>query len=188
MPPLSEADAKKALLTLDDLSEGWKVDPDDDADADVKVTEGSAACKKFMEGPDDEAPTKVGTSFSQGEDAFLSSGVESYESSQAKKEWDADVKALTACDHFTLGDSDGFRIELEVKPVPIAELGDDTVAFHATGTVENVTLHLDLLGVRAGRNTAGITAMTFGDPAPRDKLEAMLETVVDRLDKLEDAA
>ena len=188
VPPLSEAQAKKALLTVADFSDGWKVDPDDDSDADIKMTKGAEACKKLAEDEDDEAPTDVTSSFSRGDEASVSSSIESYDSSDAKKRWDADLKIIKACHGFTMGDSDGFELALKVEPTQMADLGDDSAAFHATGTVEGFTVHLEALGVRVGRNVVGITAMSFGDRAPLEELEQMMETVLDRLDKIDDAA
>lgn len=187
VPPLSEAEAKKALLTVEDLPDGWKVDPDDDSDDDVKVIKGSKACKQIDE-EDDDAPTKVETSFTLDDEAFLSSGIESYDSAKAEKEWDADLAMLDDCRRFTLGDSDGFRVELKVRVTEIDDLGEDAALLYATGTVEGVRMHMDVLGVRDGRNVVGVSALAFGERAPRDQLTAMAQAVLDRLDRLEDIA
>lgn len=188
VPPLTEAVAKKALLTLEDLPDGWKVDPDDDSDDDIKVTKGSKACKEMVDDPDDDAPTKVESSFTLDDEAYLSSDVESYDSSQAKKEWDADLAMLDGCRRFTLGDSEDFSIELKVRKTDIDDLGDDAAALYATGTIQGITMHMDILGVREGRNVVGVSALTFGERAPRDQLTAMAKVVLNRLDRLEDTA
>jgi hypothetical protein len=188
IPPLSEADAKKALLTVKDLPEGWKVDPDDDSGDDVKVTKGSKACKEMVDDDDDDAPTKVETSFTLEDEAFLSSTIESYDSADAKKEWDADLEMLDGCRRFTMGDSDGFSIELRVRTTQIDDLGDDAALMYATGTVQGVRMHMDILGVREGRNVVGVSALAFGERAPREQLKILAKVVQDRLDRLEDTA
>jgi hypothetical protein len=187
-PALSEADAKKALLTLEDMSEGWQVDPDDGSDAGIKLTKGSKACKKLAGGAGDEAPTKVESSFASGEQRFLSSSVESYDSADAEKEWTADLEGFRACHEFTLGASDGVSIDVKVEPAPISDLGDESAAFRATGTLQGITLHMIFMGVRDGQNVAAVSALSFDEEAPRDRLETLMQVMLDRLDKLEGAA
>lgn len=188
IPPLSEADAKKALLTVKDLPDGWKIDPDDDSEDDVKVTKGPKACKEMVDDDDDDAPTKVDSSFTLRDEVFLSSTVESYDSADAKKEWEADLEMLDGCRRFTMGDSDGFSIELKVRTIRIDDLGDDAALMYATGTFQGVRMHMDILGVREGRNVVGVSVLAFGERAPRDKLKLLAKVVQDRLDQLEDTA
>ena len=187
--PLSKAQAQKALLTIDDFDSDWKVEPVDDAEAGITITKGSEACTVLAKGPDDEAPTKVESSFTRADQASMNDSVESYgDSSQATKEWRADLKTVSACHEFTLGGSGGLSVDVEVEPTAISDLGDEAAAFHATGTVEGVTMNLDLLSVRAGRNVVEITTLAFNDQPPRDKLEERVQTMLDRLEALDNAA
>ncbi len=78
-------------------------------------------------------------------------------------------------------------VEVEVEPTEVSDLGDEAAAFHATGTVQGVTMNLDLMTVRAGRNVVAITTLAFNDRPPRDKLEDKVKTMLDRLDALEGA-
>ena len=187
-PALSAADAKKALLTLEDMSEGWQVDPDDGSDADIKLTKGSEACKKLAGGADDEAPTKVESSFASGDQRFLGSSIESYDSADAEKQWTADLEGFRACHEFTLGASDGVSIDVKVEAAPISDLGDESAAFRATGTFQGVTLHMIFMGARDGQNVAAVSALSFDEEAPRDRLETLIQVMLDRLDSIEGAA
>jgi hypothetical protein len=185
---LSEVEAKKALLTIADFESDWKADPADDAGADITITKGSPACTMLAKGPGDEAPTKVESSFTRDDGASMSDSVESYDdSARAKQEWRADLKAISACHDFTLGGSDAPSVELKLEPTAISDLGDDAAAFRAYGTAQGVTLNLDVLRVRAGRNVVALTTLALDERAPRDRLEQRVRTMLERLDALDSA-
>jgi hypothetical protein len=187
--PLTKAQAQKALLTIGDFESDWKAEPVDDSDAGITITKGDESCTALANGPDDRAPTQVESSFSRADQASMNDTVQSYDnSSQAKKTWRARLNAARACHAFTLGGPDGASVEVEVEPTEVSDLGDEAAAFHATGTVQGVTMNLDLMTVRTGRNVVAITTLAFNDRPPRDKLEDKVTTMLDRLDKLGDAA
>ncbi len=186
--PLTKAQAQKALLTIDDFESDWKAEPVDDSEAGITITRGDESCTALANGPDDEAPTTVESSFTRADEASMNDTVESYDdSSQAKKKWRARLDAARACHGFTLGSPDGASVEVEVEPTAVSDLGDEAAAFHATGTVQGVTMNLDLVTVRTGRNVVAITTLAFNDRPPRDKLEDKVKTMLDRLDHLEGA-
>ncbi|MDX6233844.1 MAG: hypothetical protein QOH68_2921 [Nocardioidaceae bacterium] len=185
---LSEVEAKKALLTIDDFESDWKADPADDADADITITKGSPACTMLVKGPGDEAPTKVESSFTRDDGASMGDRVESYDNTpRAEHVWSADLRAISACHDFTLGGSDAPSIELKLEPTAISDLGDDAAAFRAYGTSQGVTMNLDVLRVRAGRNVVALTTVALNERAPRDRLEERVRTILDRLDALDSA-
>jgi len=187
--PLSKAEAQKALLTIDDFESDWKAVPVDDSAAGITITKGDASCSALANGPDDKAPTTVESSFSRADQASMDDTVESYGSSaKATKAWRARLEDVSACHAFTLGGSGTPSVEVEVKPAVVSDLGDEAAAFQATGTVQGATMNLDLVTVRAGRNVVAITTLAFDDRPPRDKLEEKLQTMLDRLDALDDAS
>jgi len=170
--PLSEAQAQKALLTIGDFESDWKAEPVDDSDAGITITQGDPSCSVLAKGPDDKAPTEVESSFTRADQASMSDTIESYDdSSQAKTQWRARLKAVSACHAFTLGGSGTPSVEVQVEPTDVSDLGDEAAAFRATGTVQGVTMNLDLMTVRIGRNVVAITTLAFNDRPPRDKLE-----------------
>ncbi|VXA99895.1 hypothetical protein [Aeromicrobium sp. 9AM] len=181
--PLSKAQAQKALLTIDDFESDWKAEPVDDSAAGITITKGDESCNALANGPHDNAPTQVESSFSRADQASMNDTVESYDdSSQATKKWRARLKAARACHAFTLGGPDGSSVEVAVEPTEVSDLGDEAAAFHATGTVQGVTMNLDLITVRTGRNVVAITTLAFNDRPPRDKLEDKVNTMLDRLE------
>ena len=187
--PLSKAQAAKALLTIGDFESDWKAEPADDSDAGITITEGDASCSVLANGPDDKAPTEVESSFTRADQASMNDTVESYGSSaKATEEWRDHLKAIAACHTFTVGGSGTPSVEVEVTPSEVSDLGDEAAAFQATGTVQGVTMNLDLMTVRTGRNVVAITTLAFNDRPPRDKLEEKVQTMLDRLDALDDAS
>ena len=187
--PLSKAQAAKALLTIGDFESDWKAEPADDSDAGITITRGDPSCSVLAHGPDDKAPTEVESSFTRADQASMSDTIESYDdSSQANTQWRARLKALSACHAFTLGGSGNPSVEVQVEPAEVGDLGDEAAAFQATGTVQGVTMNLDLMTVRTGRNVVAITTLAFNDRPPRDKLEEKVQTMLDRLDALDDAS
>ncbi|KAA1397472.1 hypothetical protein [Aeromicrobium ginsengisoli] len=187
--PLSKAKAQKALLTIADFESDWKAAPVDDTDAAITITKGDTSCSTLANGPDDKAPTKVESSFSRADEASMNDTVESYgDSSKATTQWRAHLKAISACRTFTIGGSGTPSVDVEVTPTEVSDLGDEAAAFHATGTVQGVTMNLDLVTVRAGRNVVAITTLAFNDQPPRDTLEEKVTTMLDRLDAVDDAS
>ncbi|KRC64632.1 hypothetical protein ASE12_07550 [Aeromicrobium sp. Root236] len=187
--PLSKVQAQKALLTIGDFESDWKAVPVDDSDAAITITKGDPSCSALANGPGDKAPTSVESSFSRADQASMDDTVESYGSSaKATKEWRAHLKDISACHAFTLGGSGTPSVEVEVTPAEVTDLGDEAAAFQATGTVQGVTMNLDLVTVRTGRNVVAITTLAFNDRPPRDKLEQKVQTMLDRLDALDDAS
>src|SRR5687768_2902335 len=96
-PPLTEAQAKKALFTVADFPKGWTRDADDEStdestDGDTMVTRGSKACKRLVDGPDDDAPTSLDRTFSSpDESTTIGHSIESYSEDDAWREFNRDV-------------------------------------------------------------------------------------------------
>jgi hypothetical protein len=184
-PPLTKAQAKKALLTRADFPKGWTRDADESTD-DTKVTRGSKACKQVVDGPDDEAPTQLERAFtSPDETTTIGHSIESYVEGEARREFNRDVLMIDACDRFTLGDGKDFSVRFTLGLVHFKDMGDDSAAYQAVGNlVPGVKVFVDSAAVRVGQNVVAITSFRVGSAIPDRKLRNYLKLAIAKLDKV----
>ena len=141
------ATLKSALLTVQDFPTGWKTTPVSDSES-----EASGDCGDRLEAFDDAHPdSKI-----KAEAAFESDSDEIDEELMAF----TDIDALTAdvaeyisiirgCTTIELQVGDD-EVKLSVSELSFPRLGDESLAYSATGKIDGVSIELNLVMVRLG--------------------------------------
>lgn len=185
---LSQEKADGALLTLEDVGEGFvdSTGPDDeDEDSDL-------GCLSGIEDLDDlEADTTAEVNFDAETESSLRSvlsGVKSFEDEATPTGALEDFRASVAeCDTVNVTDPSGFNLALEVTAVDGETIGDVDDQVHLTGTGQvstgpTQTYSYDLVYVvsRVGNNLSVVGVIDLGVKG-EDVAESLTETAIERL-------
>lgn len=187
---LTDAQAKAAVLTIQDMPSGWSQQPNDDDDSDDEgSTYEPAECQEVIDAldEDDEDPVAeaevtfnnggpFGTTFNE----TVSSYAEEGDAEAAQKVADA----FSKCPKFTETAKDGTVSTYTVSPMSFPNLGDQTLAFAMTVESEGFTVNLNAVWIGIGHNAialfnGGVTGASGAD------LEQFAHKAIARL---EDAA
>ncbi len=179
---LTAAQAKRALLTLDDMPTGWTQEkPDSDDDDDETVT--PKRCQALLDAIDKQGDpvTEAEAAFSAGDfGPNLDQSVGSWSTSQLsvlKKMADA----FRQCPKFTSTSKDGTSATFQASGLSFPNLGDRTLALRLKTKSDGLTVVLDVVYIVKGNN--GIALMTSGlQPLDGATLEKLARKAVTRLD------
>lgn len=184
---LTQESADGALLTLDDVGEGFvdSTQPDDDEDSDL-------GCLSGIDDLDDlDAETEAEVSFDAETDGSLRSvlsGVKSFEDTATVTDaLETFRTAVEGCDEVNVTDPTGFNLALTVTVDEGAEIGDvdDQVRLTGTGQVstgptETYSYDLAFVASRVDNNLSVVGVIDFGAPGEA-VVDALTETAIERL-------
>ncbi|MDO9496580.1 MAG: hypothetical protein Q7J48_12830 [Nocardioides sp.] len=184
---LTQESADSALLTLDDVGEGFteSTKPDDDDDSDLGCLSGINDLDNL------ESDTRAEVSFDADGDTALRSilsGVSSFEDTATITDAFDDFRSgVEDCDAVDITDPDGFRITLDVTVDDGDNLGDvdDQIRLTGTGEVssgptETYPYALAFVASRIDNNLSMVGLIDFGEPG-EDIIDTLTETAVERL-------
>lgn len=183
---LSEDEATSALLTLEDLGEGFTDSgpSEDDADPDLGCLSG------INDLSDVAAETEVETNFdSESETALRSvlTGVNSYADTATLEEAFADFRSsLEGCESIDVTDESGLNINLDVTIEDEPGLGesDEQVQFTGTGSVagqgQNFSYDITFTATRIANNLTVVGVVDVGSQGD-DVIDALTETATANL-------
>lgn len=191
--PLSQQQAQDALLTVEDLPDGWSAlpadedGPDGGGDPGASDSEGTidpAACDDVLDAleadvgdPDVEA--EIGFTRT-AEGTLLSQTVASYPDDVDPGFLETIEDAFTECPSFTSTDAAGQVSRVTVSPLSLPDLGDQTLAVSTTYETPSVAVTYDLVFVVTGYNV--LTLVSGGlDGADDDELRDTAEAAVAKL-------
>lgn len=172
---LTKQQATEALLSLDDLGDGFKVAEDDDDD------DSSMGCLDDFEGIDDvvgEPTVEAEADYEADTEISLPgvlSAVASFESDAPAKKGMSEIrKALTDCTEVEQTDDDGtqFRLTIASDDKKAGPEADDQVNLSANGTVTTqgltvpMAVHMSIIRVANHVTMSGI--VTMGEEARED--------------------
>lgn len=187
--PLTDAQIKKALLTVDDLPSGWTASPDEDEeddDSDAETDSASAECKKLMDAMEGDDSTKA---FGKGEaefqggewGPFLSQSVSSMKGDEIEKSMDSFRDAFQACDSFTQTDDEGVKTEFKIADMSFPDLGDDTIALKMSAEAMGIPVDIPLVVVRVDQNVILLASVGLGEGMSSADLEKVARTAVTKV-------
>lgn len=184
---LTEAQAKAALLAVEDMPSGWTLgeDDDDEGDSDDEVT--PPRCDDVLDALDDETAEP-----SVKEEINLNKGgafgtIFSETISSFPEELDDDVlqkvaDALSDCSSFSSVDKEGVKSDFKVAPLSMSNLGDASLAMNMTIDSEGFSVSMNLLMVQIGHN--GITLLNGGlTGADGAELEELGKLAIQKLEQ-----
>jgi hypothetical protein len=178
---LTTAQAKNALLTLDDMPTGWtqeKPDPDDD---DTKVT--PDRCSAIMNAVD-----KQGKPLAHADASFDAGGLgpqlEESVTSWPKSQLPILSKltdAFRQCPKFTSTSKDGSSATFQASGLSFPNVADRTLALRLKAKSDGIDVVIDLIYIAKGNN--GITLLVSGlQPLGGATLESLARKAVAHLD------
>ncbi|MDP2772889.1 MAG: hypothetical protein Q8O61_04975 [Nocardioides sp.] len=184
---LTQESADGALLTLDDVGEGFVegTEPEDEEDSDLGCLSGINDLDNL------EPETKAKVSFdAEGTTSLRSvlSGVSSFEDTATLTEAFDDFRAgVEACESVDVTDDTGFNVVLTVDVEDGDAIGDvdDQIRFTGTGEVstgptETYSYELAFVASRIDNNLSVVGLIDLG-AAGEDIIDTLTETAVDRL-------
>jgi hypothetical protein len=160
---LTEAQAKAALLTPRDLPKGWVInEPEAEEDDDTDDTVTPKRCDTILSALEEstgDAPVEAEVEFTKKGELFssITETISSYD-----EEIDGDAlgdlaAALTECPTFTTIDGEGTESKITIKPMSIANLGDQSLAFGMTVDLgEGWKIPMSVLFVNVGHNSIAL--------------------------------
>lgn len=158
---LTEAQLQAALLTVPELPTGYTAaaaeeEEEDDSEATGNSDECSAKFEELGEAEGQEAASAE-ASFEGGFGVVLEQGLESYEDEETvSQRFDDVVEVLSECQAFSSTDDDGVTTDFTIGALSFPKLGDDTVALAVTGKTPDISVSLNFVVVRLGRNVMSI--------------------------------
>jgi hypothetical protein len=181
-PVLSAAQAKRALLTLNDMPTGSKVWPgkgEGEADGD-DGTVTPKRCQALLGKVDDGKPVAKAKAAFSSDANLLEESVTSYSTPQAAA-LNRLAYAFRQCPKFTSTEKDGTSMTFRASSLSFPKLGDRTVALRLKFRTSGVTAVLDVVCIAKGNNGILLTA---GGLHPLDSatLEKLARKSVARLD------
>lgn len=183
---LSQAEARAALLTVQEMPTGWSKDANSkESDTDTKVS--PASCQKEFDAMDakagdDKPASKARVTFTQGGMAgpTLEMSVESY-AKERRDDWAKDAtKLLTKCSHLTLTDPDGTRASVDFVPMSFPNLGERTVALRMKVKTQGIEAVADLVAVATGHTMTSFATAGL-QPVPGTTLEKIARSGMAKL-------
>lgn len=193
---LDESQVEAALLTIDDLPDGWAINPDasdvldgDDGDGDGKG--GAPGCLGEVEDGETFEPLAESSVEFEVDDGFgvpaLSSSVATFASEdEVSDQMDKLREVLSDCDPIDYTDpDDGTQISLtfETDDEPSSPDVDEQLNLTATGTISSgleFPFSLWMSVARIGNNTTSVMITDLGDEAG-EALDPYTAIAVDRL-------
>jgi hypothetical protein len=179
---LTAAQAKSALLTLDDMPTGWtQSKPEADDDEDPTVT--PKRCSAVLDAVDQQGKplAEAEATFSPGDlGPQLDHTVSSWPRSQVPV-----LNKLTAafrqCPKFTSTSADGSSATFQASGLSFPNVGDRTLALRLKAKSDGINLVMDVIYIAKGNN--GIALMVTGfQPLDGATLEKLARKAVARLD------
>jgi hypothetical protein len=177
---LSAAQAKRALLTLEDMPTGWvqeKPEPDDD---DETVT--PKRCAAVFDAIVEQDPlAEAEATFSAGDfGPSLEHSVSAWPSSRvpALKQIS---QALGQCPKFTSTSKDGTTATFQAAGLSFPNLGDRTLALRLKAKSDGLTIVVDVVYVAKGNNAIALLVSGL-QPLDGATFEKLARTAVTRLD------
>lgn len=156
---LTKAQANAALLTPEDLPAGWvisKPDTDDDSDDDKVTPERCDTILSALDESTDDAAVEAKVEFTQKDEVIssISETISSYDEAIDEDALSDVAAALTECSRFTTVDDEGTRATVTLKPMSIANLGDQSLAFGMTVDLgEGWKIPMSALFINIGHNS-----------------------------------
>jgi hypothetical protein len=180
-PVLSAAQAKRALLTLNDMPTGWAQEQPDKKKDDDDGTVTPKRCQALMDAFDrqDKPVVEAEAAFS-ADGLLLEESVSAYSTPQVSA-LNKLASVFRQCPRVTSTEKDGRSITFRVSSLSFPKLGDRTVAVRLKTTTRGVTVVFDLVFIAKGNN--GISLMAGGiHPLSGATLEKFARKAVTRLD------
>ena len=136
---LTDTDATGAVLTLEDLPDGWSARP-------PQADRAGGFCTEF-DLAQQVAPTGRARAQFEGGSGYLNQVVAVYNApADARRRMEIVRTGVDRCRRHT-----GEGLSLELAPASFPKLGDDTVAVKGTAQAAALPASVDLLFIRAGR-------------------------------------
>ncbi|MFG1913117.1 hypothetical protein [Kribbella sp. NPDC048928] len=176
---LSAAQAKRALLTLDDMPTGWSQEKPDPGSDDETVT--PKRCATVFDALGDRDPlSEAEASFSAGDlGPSLDHTVSSWPKSQVQA-LKAITQALRQCPKFTSTSKDGSSATFEATGLSFPNLGDRTLALRLKGKTDGIGVVVDVVYIAKGNNTVVLIASGL-QPLEGATFEKLARTAIGRL-------
>lgn len=187
---LSKAEAKKALLTVQDMPTGWaEAAPEEDDESESTVT--PKKCAKLLKGLDTtltDAKTKVSVSafFNKG-GAFgtqLEQTISSFEKPVDDDAFSKIAEAMSTCGTFQVTTADDETTTMTVHPLSFPELGEGTLALKvAAESEQGQKFGIVWLMIRSGHNMVGFSVASITG-VNVEALETIARTALDNLEEV----
>lgn len=183
---LTEAQIRKALLSVSDLPTGWTATPAEDDD-ESEDTVSPPKCRDVLDALDDtstDAAAEGEANFSKGGPfgTILSQTISSYNEAVDSSRVQEIADAFSECPNFSSTDSDGEVSKVSVSPMSFGNVGDQTLAFAMTLESSMFTFSVNVAYVVVGHN---VVAMINGGVAGADgaQLEKLAKQAITKLEK-----
>jgi hypothetical protein len=176
----SQQRVEAALLTVEDLPEGWVLDLSGATSSSGMTTE-PAECGVLL------SPAHIQEPLAQAEAAFaagptgpfINQSVSAFDGDAAELLGQA-VDAFDRCAEFSSTDPGGVTTAFRATPLSFPSLGDRTVAVRLEGSVGPIQLVVDRIMIAAGSNGVTLGAGGFA-PLEADELESIVTTAFEKL-------
>ena len=187
---LTEAQIKKALLTVKDLPDGWSFSSEygDGGGANLRTTSSDPGCAKLTAAlsSDDEEDTSAGeadVTFSKGQyGPFLTQTVRSKGGDDAVGSIKSLRSALKGCDYYTVTDPDqGVATNYTVSDLPFPALGDDTVAMTLRASSQGQSFDIPMAIVRVDQSLVMLASFLIGKGMSAKDFEAVARKAVKKV-------
>lgn len=182
---LTDAQAKAALLTPEDLpAAGWvvsKPDPDDDSEDDKVTPERCDTILSALEESTDDAAVEAEVEFTQKDEVIssISETISSYDEVIDEDALSDVAAALTECSKFTTVDDEGTEATVTLKPMSVANLGDQSLAFGMTVDLgEGWKIPMSALFINVGHNSIVVSHLGTSSK----QLESIGKAAIKRLE------
>lgn len=187
--PLTTAQIKPTLLTLDEMPNGYAIDQDASDDSDSgELDSTTAECTrlfKALERQDKEnAFGKAEINFEAGDfGPFVSETVSSFEGSKIKDQLAILDVALAKCPSFTTTDDDGAKLKFKVEELPFPDLGDQTVAglITAKEPTFDIAIEFQMVAVRVDQNMVALANFGIGKGMGEADFEEVVRKAVEHV-------
>ncbi|MBA4607645.1 hypothetical protein H1W00_04070 [Aeromicrobium sp. Marseille-Q0843] len=188
---LTEVQIQKALLTVNDLPDGWSFNSDFEGggEDDSRTTSEDPGCEEFTAGLTNTDGTltagEAEVTFSKSEyGPFLTQTIRSKGGDDAVKSMKSFKSALKGCDFYTMIDgAGGVRTDYVISDLPFPDLGDDTVALTMRATTEGQTIDLPMAIVRVDHTLVMLATFQLGGGTGTQEFEAVARTAVKKVKK-----
>lgn len=185
--PLTEAELKAALVTLDDLPTGYSADEvSEDDDSDFKADDPKCQDRfDLLEDFGDDAEVEAKAAFAKDPATSLEHGWGTYTTSveELSEQFAAVESVVTECSRGTIISTDGTPpIALTFKPISFPDLGDDSFAMNAEAEVQGVPVALTFGFVRVGSSVQSVFQGGIGESDP-ELVAKVAQLGLDRLPK-----
>jgi hypothetical protein len=166
-----------ALLTADDVGEGFVATPSADSEPDETTPCGTPSPGTLLSTGDRESVDIA----NEERGLQVSHTVERYTDEAIAQQAMTLGQAGLACGSGTSTNDDGSTVDFELQEVAISSpIGDDVFAYSGTATTGGQSFDVIFVAIRDGRAIAALTFLsTAGDPGP--PVEPILATVEEKL-------